>query len=84
MTVMIFISYVHLYCLLLNVQQCCYTLVKGVANKIQESLNFKQYYQEDGIRWEKRKTKTKSGTKLVRDVSLISEATPENSGQTVT
>lgn len=67
---MVFIPYIHLYCLLLNAQQCCYILVKKVANKIQQSLHFKEYYQEDGISWEKRKTKTKSGTKLVRDESL--------------
>jgi len=29
-----FISYVHLYCLLLSVQQCCHLFVKKVANKI--------------------------------------------------
>ena len=52
--VMFVTSYIHLwvYCLLLHAQHCCH-LVGKVANKIQESLHYKEYYQEDGIKWEK-------------------------------
>ena len=49
----VFIPYIHLYCLLLHVQHCHYLLVGKVTNKIQESLQSKEYYQEDTIKWEK-------------------------------
>jgi len=41
---------VQLYCLLFRAQHCCYLLVEKVANKIQESVHSKKYYQEEVIK----------------------------------
>jgi hypothetical protein len=50
---MLFIPYTHLDCLLLHAQHCCHLIAGKVANKIQESLHSKEYYQEDGTSSEK-------------------------------
>ena len=39
--------------LLLHAQHWYHLLVWKVANKIQESLNSKEYHQKEGIKWEK-------------------------------
>jgi hypothetical protein len=44
------VSQLQIYSLLLNAQHCHHLLVWKVANKMQESLNSKECYQQDGIR----------------------------------
>lgn len=51
-TIMLFVSFLLLYCLLLfekDCCNCCHLLDEIVANKIQKSLRFREYYQEYGI-----------------------------------
>ena len=57
------IKAIHLYCLLLRAQRCCYLLVEKVANKIQESAHSKEYYQEEVIKPELYKRRQCRGQK---------------------
>jgi len=50
---MVFVPYIHLYCLFLQAQHCCHLLTGKVTNQIQEIVHYKEYYQEDGIKLEK-------------------------------
>jgi hypothetical protein len=66
---MFFMSYIHLYCLLLHARHCCRNLVAKVTNKVQENLQSKECYQKDKINSEK----LKMGTKLVGDMSYFGD-----------
>ena len=45
-----YILYIHLYWLRFHAQHCCHLPVGKVTNKIKESLQSKELYQEDGIK----------------------------------
>lgn len=65
-------------------QHCCHLRVGKVANKNQESLHSKEYYQEYGIKLEKiKQIGEKSGTKLVWNMSFLGTV-PKNLGQMAT
>jgi hypothetical protein len=52
------VMFVYTYILLLRAQRCCHLIVGEAPSRIQESLSSKQYYQEDGIKSENKKTRT--------------------------
>lgn len=80
---MVFIPYVHLYCLLLNVQQCCHLLLEKVTNKIKKvsvlkSIIRKMEYNGKNERQRQNQEQYYSGTQIVL------ETTAENLEQMAT
>jgi hypothetical protein len=50
-------TYAHFRLLLFPSQHCCHLFVGTITNHIQENLRSREYYQEDGINYGKKKVK---------------------------
>jgi hypothetical protein len=60
-TVICFIPYICLYCLLLHVQHCCHLFVGKVANGILGTLHSKRHYWKDGIKLKNKEREQNQG-----------------------
>jgi hypothetical protein len=66
------------------VQHCYTSPIREFTNKFQDSLNFKEYYQDDRINQKKKEKGKISEMKWVKNVCPISGIVPKNMGQIVT